>query len=219
MTIGYDEIRDFIAREGYLLDSGRFEDWLELYAQESIFWVPAWNDDSDQQTQDPQQEISLIYYANRDGLADRVFRIRTGKSAASNPLFRTTHLTGNIVVENSEPEQCAISCAWVAYSYRQEKTLTYFGNTQYELHRVNDALKIFYKKIVLKNDRIDQVRFGIGAPGVNHARIRIGIEVMESEDMDALAFQQLARPFHVSGCNNASIRYQQAAMKAQVLTQ
>ncbi|SRR5690606_36010193 len=157
MNIGYDEIRDFIAREGYLLDAGRLEDWLDLYAQDATYWVPAWDDDSDQQTQDPQKEISLIYYSNRDGLADRVFRIRTGKSAASNPLFRTTHISGNIVVEKSDENQCTVSCAWIAHSYRQEKMLTYFGNAQYKLCRIGDALKISYKKTTLKNDRIDQV--------------------------------------------------------------
>jgi hypothetical protein len=35
--------------------------------------------------QDPQREISLIYYPNRQGLEDRVFRIKTERSSATMP--------------------------------------------------------------------------------------------------------------------------------------
>jgi benzoate/toluate 1,2-dioxygenase beta subunit len=157
MTISYEEVQRFIAREGYLLDAGRFEEWLDLYSEGASYWVPAWDDDSNEQTRDPQKEISLMYYANRDGLADRVFRLRTGKSAASTPLFRTTHITGNLVIEVSTDDACTVSCAWVTHSYRQETSLTYFGNSEYRLGRVGGELKILGKKVILKNDRIDQV--------------------------------------------------------------
>ncbi|MCS5932991.1 aromatic-ring-hydroxylating dioxygenase subunit beta [Klebsiella pneumoniae subsp. pneumoniae] len=52
-------------------------------------WMPAWGDD-DQLTRDPQKEISLIYYPNREGLEDRVYRIKTERSGASTPEPRTT---------------------------------------------------------------------------------------------------------------------------------
>ena len=44
--------------------------------------MPAWDDD-DKLTTDPQREISLIWYGNRGGLEDRVFRIRTDRSSAT----------------------------------------------------------------------------------------------------------------------------------------
>ena len=44
--------------------------------------MPAWDDD-DRLTEDPQSEISLIWYGDRGGLEDRVFRIRTERSSAT----------------------------------------------------------------------------------------------------------------------------------------
>ena len=64
--------------------------------------MPAWADD-DQLTEDPQREISLIYYANRGGLEDRVFRIRTDRSSATSlPEPRTGHNITNVeIVEHA----------------------------------------------------------------------------------------------------------------------
>ena len=56
--------------------------------------MPVW-DDADQLTEDPQREISLIWYGNRGGLEDRVFRIRTERPAPRSQIHapRTTSAT------------------------------------------------------------------------------------------------------------------------------
>ena len=69
MTISYDAVRDFLYREARYLDDKDWDSWLELYAPDATFWMPSW-DDSDQLTEDPQREISLIWYGNRSGLED-----------------------------------------------------------------------------------------------------------------------------------------------------
>ena len=52
-----------------------------MYAPDAVFWMPSWDDD-DLLVENPQTEISLIYYGHKGGLEDRVFRIRTERSAA-----------------------------------------------------------------------------------------------------------------------------------------
>ncbi|MFA7554615.1 MAG: aromatic-ring-hydroxylating dioxygenase subunit beta [Spongiibacteraceae bacterium] len=157
MSINKNSAIDLIYQEGMLLDEKRFDEWLELYTQDAVFWVPAWDDDSNEYTQNPQTEISLIYYANRDGLADRVFRLKTGRSSASTPEFRTSHLSSNFIVQSSSSTELVMTCAWVTHSFREKKSLSYFGNSYYTLTEDNGKLKISYKKTVVKNDYIDQV--------------------------------------------------------------
>ena len=95
MSISYDTVRDFLYREARYLDDKDWDNWLELYAPDATFWMPSW-DDNDELTQDPQREISLIWYGRRDGLEDRVFRIKTERSSASVPDTRTSHNLSNI---------------------------------------------------------------------------------------------------------------------------
>ena len=60
--------------------------------------MPSWDDD-DKLVTDPQTEISLIYYDNRGGLEDRVFRIKTERSSATSlPEPRTSHNISNVEI-------------------------------------------------------------------------------------------------------------------------
>ena len=67
-----DEVTAFLYREARLLDDRAWEEWLQCYAPDAVYWMPAWDDD-DTLVDDPQSQVSLIYYPNREGLEDRVF--------------------------------------------------------------------------------------------------------------------------------------------------
>ena len=90
-----DEVCAFLHREARLLDDRQLDVWLECYAPDCTYWMPAWTDD-DELVTDPQSQISLIYYANRQGLEDRVYRLETERSSASTPEPRTVHMLANI---------------------------------------------------------------------------------------------------------------------------
>jgi anthranilate 1,2-dioxygenase (deaminating, decarboxylating) small subunit len=75
-------VEQFLYRKAELCDSQAWDDYLALFDEQSEFHVPQW-DSEHSYTTDPRRGMSLIYYANRSGLEDRVFRLRTGRSAAS----------------------------------------------------------------------------------------------------------------------------------------
>ena len=152
MSIEQNEIEQLITMDGVLLDDRNFSDWLQLYREDCTYWVPAWDDDLDEQTQDPEKEISLIYYNSRSGLEDRVFRIGTNRSSASKPLYRTTHITSNLVVLEQSSESCAVRVNWVTHAYRGQRSAAYFGSIVYGLVKVGGELKIQSKRINVLND-------------------------------------------------------------------
>ena len=76
---------EFLYKEARCLDDKDWDGWLALYARNAVFWMPSWDDD-DTLVEDPQREISLIYYGEKQGLEDRVFRIRTDRSSATSVL-------------------------------------------------------------------------------------------------------------------------------------
>ena len=89
-------------REARALDDRDWDAWLAFYATDVEFWVPSW-DDNDQLIEDPQTEISLIWYGNKGGLEDRVFRIGTERSSATSlPEPRTSHNVSNVEILEQE---------------------------------------------------------------------------------------------------------------------
>jgi benzoate/toluate 1,2-dioxygenase subunit beta len=146
----------FLYREARHLDDRQWEDWLALYAADVDYWMPAWDDD-DQLTEDPRSQISLIYYPNRDGLEDRVFRIKTERSSASMPEPRTSHLIANVEVLADRGDELDVRYNFHTLSHRYKATDHYFGTTFVTLRKTGGDYLIARKKIVLKNDYIRQV--------------------------------------------------------------
>ncbi|WP_397451948.1 benzoate 1,2-dioxygenase small subunit [Pseudomonas sp. NA-150] len=156
MSISYDAVRDFLYREARYLDDKDWDNWLELYSPDSSYWMPSW-DDHDELTQDPQREISLIWYGNRSGLEDRIFRIKTERSSASVPDTRTSHNISNIEILEQADGLCKLRFNWHTLSFRYKTVDSYFGTSFYTLDTRGEAPLIKAKKIVLKNDYVRQV--------------------------------------------------------------
>ena len=152
-----EDIRQFLYREARCLDDKQWENWLALYAPDVEFWMPSWADD-DQLVTDPQTEISLIWYGNKGGLEDRVFRIGTERSSATSlPEPRTSHNITNIEILDQTASDCRLRFNWVTYSYRYKTTDVYFGTSFYTLDTSGPEPLIKKKKVVLKNDYIHHV--------------------------------------------------------------
>ncbi|KOF13328.1 benzene 1,2-dioxygenase [Ensifer adhaerens] len=156
MSISYDAIRAFLYREARLLDDRQWDEWLTCYAPDVTYWMPAWDDD-DQLTEDPHSEISLIYYPSRDGLEDRVFRIKTERSGASTPEPRTSHNVTNVEVLEDRGDEVDVRYNFQTLNHRYKVTDQFFGTMFVTLQKSGDRLLIANKKIVLKNDYIRQV--------------------------------------------------------------
>ncbi|GAA4418426.1 benzoate 1,2-dioxygenase small subunit [Advenella faeciporci] len=155
-AIPYETIQQFLYKEARLLDDAQWDEWLNCYDQDAQFWMPAW-DDNDTLTTNPEQEISLIYYPDRGGLEDRVFRIKTERSSATLPDTRTSHNISNLEIESQEGKVVTIRFNWHTLSFRYKTCYSYFGMSRYTIDFSNADPLIKRKYVVLKNDYINQL--------------------------------------------------------------
>ena len=151
--LSYQAIQSFVYSEARALDEHRWADWLACYADDVEYYMPSWDDD-DKLTTDPQNEVSLIYYPDKQGLEDRVFRIQTERSSATMPDTRTGHAINNLEVLSQDEERCTITFNWTTHSFRYDIVDVYFGSSQYTLDTSGEKPRIKRKYVVLKNDYI-----------------------------------------------------------------
>lgn len=108
-----------------------------------------------------QNRVSIrppIYYGNRAGLEDRVFRIRTERSLASTPLPRTCHMVSVVdcMVENDGSVR--VESNWTTHSYKFEKATSFFGTQTHILREDDDGeLRIAWREVIVMNDMIPSV--------------------------------------------------------------
>jgi 3-phenylpropionate/cinnamic acid dioxygenase small subunit len=146
---------EFLYREARLLDARRFGEWLDLFTQDTVFWVPAVGMDRSY-TDDPETGLNFIYIVGRAGLEARAFRVESGGSLASNPLPSTRHLVSNVMVEHDGPDGIEVFANTQVVAFcepRGQQILN--GSYEYRLRREDGRFQIARKKISLLEYVID----------------------------------------------------------------
>ena len=152
------DVEQFLYRNAEHCDRQRWDDYLACFHPEASLHVPQW-DSEHTLTTDPKREMSLIYYADRKGLEDRIFRLRTSRSAASSPMPRTLHLVTNVRIDAAvaDSDEFSVHAKWVTHYYRFATAGVFFGEADYRLQRVGNDWQILAKRVVLLNDTINEV--------------------------------------------------------------
>lgn len=152
-ALGHADVAAFLYREALSLDRGDYDAWLSLYTTDCLFWMPAWRDDGTQ-TEDPDRELSLIFYRGRRNLEDRVQRIRSPVSAASRVMPRVAHIVGNVLSESVDDNRIRVDSSFIVnvQDVRTHRSHAYFGRYEHELRLEEGEWKISQKIIRLMND-------------------------------------------------------------------
>ena len=150
----YFEICNLLYEEAACVDEQRWDDWLALYTDDAVFWVPSW-DQEHELTTDPLNDVSLIYIEGKEALSDRVWRFSSGDSPASTPLPRTSHLVGNIAVAEFNDTHAVVTSRWHCQVHRFKDTWSYAGRYEHSLQRDSSGLRISRKHVVLVNSIIN----------------------------------------------------------------
>jgi p-cumate 2,3-dioxygenase subunit beta len=92
------EAEDLLYREARLLDTGQLEEWLTLFTEDGMYWLPI-EDGADPAA--AAQAVSIVY-DDSSRRAERVYRTLHTPVLDQNPRSRTVHLVGNVEVLDAD---------------------------------------------------------------------------------------------------------------------
>lgn len=137
-------VEQFLYYEARLLDTGQYEAWLELFTDDATYWLPLERDQKD------PYETSSIVHDDRTLLELRVKQARHPRAHARQPLARTVHQVGNILVEEGKGE-IKVSSTLQLVEFRNEKQRLYGALVEHRLRRAGDSFRIAHKRVDLVN--------------------------------------------------------------------
>ena len=145
----YRAVVEFLHREALLADEARYAEWLALWTDDGVYWVPATTDPA----ADPDKHLSHIY-DNRGRLETRIKLLLTGHRYSQEPASRMRRLVSNIEVAPAENGELVagsnFALAELAIQAKREMHW-WVGRTTHRLRRVGGELKMCRKKVVLVN--------------------------------------------------------------------
>ena len=106
-TIARTDVEDFLFAEAELLDEWRLPEWLELFTDDAIYYVPATD-----LAVDASPDNNLFYVADdRFRLSERVKRLMKRTAHAEFPHSRTRHLVSNVRIRKHIGDDIEVSSA------------------------------------------------------------------------------------------------------------
>jgi len=139
------EIEQFLYHEARLLDTGQLEAWLDLFTDDATYWVPL------EQNQKDALETSSIIHDDRTLLGLRVKQARHPRAHARQPLARTVHQVGNVVIGEESKGEVKVNSTLQLIEFRNEKQRLYGALVEHRLRRASDGFKIAHKRVDLVN--------------------------------------------------------------------
>jgi len=155
MAVDRQQVEQFIYHEADLMDEHRYDEWLALWTDDALYWVPSGGDDID-----PKREISLIY-DDRVRLQVRITRLKSGFAHAQEPKSRMRRVVSNIVTQEAENGDIVVFSNFLLTELRRGKQDTFAGRTIHRLRPDNGSFRLASKKVLLVNndEHIDNLTF------------------------------------------------------------
>ena len=138
-------VEQFLYHEARLLDTQQLEAWLELFTDDATYWVPL------ERNQKDPLETSSIIHDDRMLLELRVKQARHPRAHARQPLARTVHQVGNVMVSEESADEVTVNSTLQLVEFRSEKQRLYGALVGHRLRRAGDSFRIAHKRVELVN--------------------------------------------------------------------
>jgi 3-phenylpropionate/cinnamic acid dioxygenase small subunit len=141
------DLTDFVLREARLLDEGRYEDWLNLFADDGVYWMPL----APGQT-DMRLHASLML-EDKLLLKIRVERLGGARTFSQQPASRCHHLLQVPTVESRDDAAGVFTtrCAFHYVETRRDEQQLLAGWATHTLVAAPQGLRIRMKRVDLVN--------------------------------------------------------------------
>jgi 3-phenylpropionate/cinnamic acid dioxygenase small subunit len=141
------DVTGFVYHEARLLDEQRFDEWLELFAEDGRYWMPLEHGQTDRRLTASLMDEDLLL------LRIRVERLRGLRTYSQKPKSRCHHLLQQPQIDVFDLETNRY-VAWTAMNYvetRLDQQDLYAAWATHELTAVDGMLRIRMKRVDLVN--------------------------------------------------------------------
>jgi 3-phenylpropionate/cinnamic acid dioxygenase small subunit len=146
------ELMQFYIREAWLLDERKFKDWLDLFTDDILYFMPRRKNVLRRELHrevTPLGDLAILEEDKRY-LAMRVARLDSGMAWAEDPPSRTRHLIGNLEATPLDNGEVQARTAFLVYrSHLETDHQLLSGSREDVLRPVAGAWKIARRTILL----------------------------------------------------------------------
>ncbi len=145
MSTNQQDIIDFIYAEALLIDERKFTEWLDLFSDDGVYWMPL------EFGQTEEHLTTSLMYEDKLLLTMRVERLHGERTFSQRPKSRCHHLLQKPTVLENTKDCIQTKTAFHYTETRLDEQFFLVGWVEHTLKIQDGALKIIRKKVNLIN--------------------------------------------------------------------
>lgn len=147
------EVEQFLYDEAALLDAHRYDEWLDLFAEDAAYFMPIRRTrlqrEMDKEFTQPGE--MAFFNDTKPLLAGRVIKLTTGRSWSEDPPSRTRRLLTNIRVTDDDGTELTVETNFMLYRTRlHSQEDSWIGMRRDVLRRAGESFQIAGRTIFLE---------------------------------------------------------------------
>jgi len=151
------EVEDFLYMEADLLDQRRFREWLDLLAEDIVYFMPIRRNvkfGQHAERENTRQGEGISWFdEDKWTLTKRVEQILTGVHYAEEPLSRVTHMVSNVRLLEAGADQVTVGSRFLVHQNRVEyESYTFIGRRTDILRRAGSSWLIARRELILEQN-------------------------------------------------------------------
>ena len=141
------EVEQLLYHQAEVLDERRWEEWLDLFTEDGIYWMPA---SAAQQTGEGHPNI---FYEDHYLMDMRIRRVEHPYAHSQAAGHRTSHVVSNVMIksENQTSRELVVTSRFHMFEYRLDDLRHFGGKYTHTLIKSDDAYKIKLQRVDLTN--------------------------------------------------------------------
>ena len=136
---------DLVYREARLIDEKRFDDWYELFTDDSLYWMPLMRD------QPPGEAHTSLFYEDKLLLKVRIERLRHPNAFSQQQPSYCQHVLQQPAVVEAGEQECVLRTPFLYAEAQLDQQIILTGVAFHHLRNQGGGWKIRMKKIELLN--------------------------------------------------------------------
>jgi 3-phenylpropionate/cinnamic acid dioxygenase small subunit len=139
------EFEQLLYRQAAMLDAKCWQDWIELFTADGVYWMPAAPEQTDWMSQ------PSIFAEDRLLMEVRMGRLLHPNAWSQAPLWHTNHLVGNVIVESIGADRAEIYSRFQMMEVRRDSVRHFGGSYRHSLLRDGGGWRIRLQRVDLVN--------------------------------------------------------------------
>ena len=139
------EVEQFLYRQSELLDTKQWQAWIDLFADDGMYWMPA----------DPAHRhwdgVPSIFAEDKNLMAVRMKRVLHPDAWSQRPLWGTSHVVSNVILEGETPGEIVVRSRFHMMELRRDDVRHFAGSYRHHLVKVGGDLRIKLQRVDMTN--------------------------------------------------------------------